>query len=214
VKGMLLLSGGIDSPVAAKIMQDRGMELVGIHFHLQPFTDKESEEKSIEIAKKLGIKLYIVPFGEQSSEIVKKTNHRYYYILTRRLMWRIAEQIAKRESCDVLVTGENLGQVSSQTLDNMVVTDEAVEMPILRPLLTNDKRETVDLAEEFGTYETSKGPEVCNTLGPNNPITKARLETTLQEENRINMAAMIDKAVQSTTTVSILLKKQKSVAKL
>ncbi|MFC1648181.1 tRNA sulfurtransferase [Nanoarchaeota archaeon] len=195
MKGILLLSGGIDSPVAAKLMQEQGMELVAVHFHTEPFTGPESTEKCKVLAKMLNMQLYIVPLGEQSSELVKKCNHRYYYVLTRRLMWRIAEKIAEKEKCKVLVTGENLGQVSSQTLENLTITDQSVKMPILRPLLTNDKLETIRLAEEYGTMELSKGPEVCCALGPRNPITRGHLDKVLAEELQVDVQAMVQKAL-------------------
>lgn len=201
---MILLSGGIDSPVAGKIMQERGMELLAIHFHTQPFTDEESVEKSRQLAGQLGLeKLFIVPFGEQSSDMVKKCDRRYYYLLTRRLMWRVAEEVARREGCEFLVTGENLGQVSSQTLDNMAVTDEATDMDVLRPLLGNDKQETIDLAKEFGTFETSKGPEVCNTLGPNNPVTRASLESVKKEEEKLDLEVLKEEALDEMEIVRL-----------
>ncbi|MBW3023223.1 7-cyano-7-deazaguanine synthase, partial [Candidatus Woesearchaeota archaeon] len=144
MKALLLLSGGIDSPVAAYIMKEKGVEIIALHFSLEPFTDDLPERKSKQLCKKLGIKkMYVVKQGDIHAEIVDKCEHRYYYVISRRLMWRVAEKIAEKENCDFLITGENLGQVGSQTLDNMGVVDNAVKMKILRPLLTYDKNEII-----------------------------------------------------------------------
>ena len=192
MKALLLLSGGIDSPVAGMIAKGKGIDLVAIHFSLEPFTDNTAEQKSVALAKKIGIrKLYVVRHGEIHAEIVKSCNHRYYYIITRRLMWRVAEKIAEREKCDFLITGENLGQVGSQTLDNMAVIDNAVKMKILRPILSNDKNETIELAKKFGTYELSSGPEMCSVLGPRHPATKSTVEIIESEEQRVDMQNLL-----------------------
>ena len=182
-KGLLLLSGGFDSPVAGWLMKQRNMDISAIHFSSEPFTDKTPEEKCVDLAKKLGIKkLFVAKVGQALSEMTKKCEHKYYYVLQRRLMWRVAEQIATKENIDFLITGENLSQVSSQTLQNMKATDAAVKLPILRPVLCNDKQEIIDLAKKIGTHDLSKGPELCCVLGPKSPITKARIEGVEREK--------------------------------
>ncbi len=197
-KALLLLSGGIDSPVAGYLMQKKGLEIIAIHFSSEPFTDNTPENKSIEAAKKIGIKqLFTIKIGNQLSELTKKCTHKFYYVLQRRLMWRIAEIIAKKEDCKFLVTGENLAQVSSQTLSNIKATDNSVKLAILRPILTFDKQETVDLAKKIGTYEISKGPEFCCVLGPKSPATKTTIKTIEKEEEKIDLKDMIKEAIKS-----------------
>ena len=197
MRGLLLLSGGIDSPVAGKLVIDQGMEIVAVHFSNQPFVDDKTEKKSAELARKIGVKkFYVVSHGPQQAEIHKHCNPRYYYVLTRRIMFRTAEKLAQREGCQYIVTGENLGQVGSQTLTNMTVISKAVNMQILRPILCNDKNETIKLAEQFGTYELSKGPEICCTLGPKHPVTKAKLEIVEGEERKVEVEKLVEEALE------------------
>ena len=204
MKGLLLLSGGIDSPVAGHLMKKKGVELLAVHFSLEPFTDNSPEIKSIELAKKIGIKkLYVIKQGDAHSEIVEKCEHKYYYILGRRLMWRIAEKIAEKEKCDFLVTGENLGQVGSQTLDNMAVTDNAVKMKILRPILCNDKSETIDIAKQIGTYELSSGPEMCCVLGPRHPATKSTVGIIEEQEKKLDIKRLINQGSEDIKIVEL-----------
>ena len=197
MKGLLLLSGGIDSPVAGYLMKNKNVELIAVHFSLEPFTDNTPEKKSMELARKIGIKkLYVVKQGDAHSEIVEKCEHRYYYVIGRRLMWRIAEKIAEKEKCDFLVTGENLGQVGSQTLDNMAVTDNAVKIKILRPLLCNDKSETINIAKQIGTFELSSGPEMCCVLGPKHPATKSTIEIIKKQEEKLDIKRLINQSME------------------
>lgn len=197
-KGLLLLSGGFDSPVAGWLMKQRGLDVEAIHFSSEPFTDKTPEEKSLELAKKIGIeKVYVSKIGQALSEMTKKCEHKYYYVLQRRLMWRIAEQLAKKNGQEFLITGENLSQVSSQTLQNMKAVDNSVQISVLRPVLCNDKQETIELAKKIGTHDLSKGPEFCCVLGPKNPITKATIEGVEREEEKIDWKNMIDSALEA-----------------
>ena len=205
-RAVLLLSGGFDSPVAGKLLQkkDPSLEMVGLHFSQEPFTDNTAELKVIILAKHLGIKkVIVVTVGNQLATLTKQCNHRLYYVLQRRLMWRIAEKIASRESASYLVTGENLGQVSSQTLPNLAINDKAVVIPILRPVLTMNKQEILNLAQEFGTYETSKGPEFCSVLGPKYPVTRATLLAVETEEKKVDVAQMIAEALETVRVVDV-----------
>lgn len=196
-KAFLLLSGGIDSPIAAHLMQRKGYDIVAaVHFYNKHLGNINTVEKCTKLCEMLKIKkLIAIPFDEQQAEIVRKCTHRYYYIIQRRLMWRIAEKIAQKEGAAALITGDNLGQVASQTLSNMTTIQQSVNIPILRPLLCNDKVETIALARQIGTYEISKGPEVCCLLGPKHPATSSTVEVIEKEEEKID--------VKRLTTLSI-----------
>ena len=197
-KAILLLSGGIDSPVAAHMMQKRGHELTAVHFYNKHIGDINTIDKCVELCKILNIKkMYMVAFDEQQAEVVRKCTHKYYYIITRRLMWRVAELLAKKENAEALVTGENLAQVASQTLTNMTTIQKVVKMPILRPIMCNDKVETIKYAREIGTYEVSKGPEVCCLLGPKHPATRSTPEIIEFEEKKIDIFGIVEKSVKS-----------------
>lgn len=191
-KGLLLLSGGIDSPVAAYLMQKKDVHVDAIHFSLEPFTDDSAEVKSLNCAKQLQIqKVYVVRHGHQHAEITKLCKHKFYYIISRRLMLRIAEQFAQKNGYDFLITGDNLGQVGSQTLKNMSVISQAITIPILRPLLCNDKVDTMKIAREIGTLELSTGPEMCSVLGPKNPATSSTVKHIEYEETHLNIPQLV-----------------------
>ncbi len=197
-KALLLLSGGIDSPVAGYLMQKQGIEIIALHFSLEPFTDNAPELKSKKLAKTIGISKFItVTIGNEEAIIRKQCIDRYFYVITRRLMLRIAEIIAKEEGCEYLITGDSLGQVGSQTLDNMTVISQAAKMTILRPLLTNTKNETINIARKINTYEDSIGPEMCSVLGPKHPATKSRLEIIEHEETKFNVNDLISSALKT-----------------
>ncbi len=205
-KTLLMLSGGFDSAVAAYLINKeyeektkKKFEIIALHFSLEPFTNNSPEIKSRELCKVLGIKrLIVIKHGNQHSEIVKNCEHKYYYVISRRLMYKIAEQIAIRENCKFIINGENLGQVGSQTLENMDVIDKAVNpsVPILRPLLCFDKNEIIKIAKKIGTYEISKGPEMCSILGPKHPATKSRLHIIENEEKNINVERMVRECLE------------------
>jgi thiamine biosynthesis protein ThiI len=199
-----LISGGIDSPVAAWRMMKRGCEIVLIHFHSAPFTDKASIEKVEELTEILAswypgkIKLALIPLGTIQKKIVTQTEEKYRVILYRRFMVRMAEQVAISEGCEALVTGEALGQVASQTLSNITTVDSAVKMPIFRPLIGMDKQEVVDSAKFIGTYGLSIQPhqDCCQFFEPRHPITR----TTDQEMIEVEKALNIDELVKEGLT--------------
>jgi len=196
MKALLLLSGGFDSPVAGHMMKQKGLDIVALTFSQEPITDDQEVRKSAKLAKHIGCDKHIViKIGTQLAEIVKQCKHKYYYILQRRLFFRIAEIIAKKEGCEYLITGDNLGQVGSQTLSNMCVIDNATSMTVLRPILCNDKNETIAIARTIGTYETSEGPELCSLLGPKNPVTSSNLRYIEFEEKNLEMDSLIDQAI-------------------
>ena len=196
-KGLLLISGGIDSPVAGKMAVQNGTELLAVHFPTEKITGKESIQKCFLLSKKIGVKkLFVCDLSGQFGEISKKCDHKKYFVLTKRLMLRIAQKIAKENKADFLVTGENLGQVSSQTLSNLAVIDKAVEMPVIRPLLCLEKVQIVEFARKIGTLEASLGKEICDALGPKHPATKTEIPDILEEEKKIEMEKLIAGALE------------------
>ena len=195
-----LLSGGIDSPVAAYRMMRRGCQVSFVHFHGAPFLDRRTQEKAREIVKLLTryqytSRLYLVPFGEAQQEVVVNTPAPYRVLLYRRLMARIAEHLASLEGAKALVTGESLGQVASQTLENLTVIEEAVKLPLFRPLIGMDKEEITEQAKEIGTYEISiqRDQDCCTLFVPRHPATRA----TMDDIGRAEMTLDLDRLVKA-----------------
>ncbi|AFK06001.1 MULTISPECIES: tRNA uracil 4-sulfurtransferase ThiI [Mesotoga] len=183
-RALLLLSGGIDSPVAGWLAQKRGLDLDAIHFSSPPYTGERSFDKVLSLAKTLSIynggrefRLYSMHFTDAQIAVHKHVEERYSLVCQRRLMMKIASKIAEAQRIIAIVTGENLGQVASQTLENLRVIEEQTELIVLRPLLSYDKIETIELAKQIGTFETSILPyeDCCTVFVPSNPVTKARL---------------------------------------
>lgn len=203
-----LLSGGIDSPVAAARMMQRGCRVTFVHFHGHPYVSKASLEKAEDMAAQLAryqyeAKLYAVPFGDVQRQIVEVVPPPLRVVIYRRFMLRIAEAIAHQERCKALVTGEALGQVASQTLTNLVTIDEAAAMPVLRPLLGMDKMEIRDQAEVIGTYPISLLPDqdCCTLFTPKRPETHASLSRVRAEEAKLDVPALVAQAVEQTDTL-------------
>ena len=196
-RGLLLLSGGFDSPVAGHLMKNQGLEIEAIHFSLEPVTDNAAEKKCKELARLLKMdRIFVAKVGDAFARIAAKCSRRLYFVLSKRFMVRMAEKVAMNEGCDFLVTGENLGQVSSQTLQNLTVIDSAARLPILRPLLGFDKDEIIAISRECGMYDISKGPEICDVLGPGEPATASTLHVVLEEEARLDYEAMMNTAMK------------------
>lgn len=201
-KGVLLISGGIDSPVAGHLMGREGLEIIALHFSLEPFTDSAPEEKSRRIASLLGFpRLYICNIGEALTAIARNCQHRYYFVLSKRLMYRLAETLAAEERARFLITGESLGQVSSQTLANLRVIDASVEISVLRPLIGWDKVEIMETARKLRSYEISEGAEVCDVLGPSHPATQAKLEVVELEEGRLRYEDLLTVSLKTMRLV-------------
>jgi len=203
-KVVVLLSGGIDSPVAAWKMIKRGCTPIFVHFHSFPYTNAESQEKAKQIARLLShyalrSKVYLVPFAEVQRHIMVDTPLDTRVILYRRYMMRLAEQIARREKARVLVTGDSVGQVASQTIENIDVISRAVAMPILRPVIGDDKVEIIDLARRIGTYEISIQPDqdCCSLFVPKHPETKANLIEIEKSEARLEVSETMKAALES-----------------
>ncbi len=203
-KGMVLLSGGIDSPVAAWMMAKRGMMLEAMHFHSYPYTSPRAQQKVEELAGIVAsysgsMRMHIVNLLPIQEQIVMNCPEEETTILVRRFMMRIAEEIAKKNKCMMLITGENLGQVASQTAEALVVTDACVSMPVMRPLIAMDKVDIMDKAQEIGTYEKSIEPyeDCCTVFLPKHPTTKPRLQQIEASESRLDVEALVKAAVES-----------------
>ena len=193
-----LISGGIDSPVAAYRMMQRGCRLIFVHFHSTPYLDQTSQQKVRQLVTELTrcqfrSRLYLIPFGEIQRQIVAAVARPLRVILYRRMMLRIAEQVARREKCKALVTGESLAQVASQTLDNIAVIQQAAELPVLRPLVGMDKQEIIDQARRIGTYQISSIPDqdCCQLFVPKHPATGARLDDVQQDEKKLELEELL-----------------------
>ena len=202
-RAVSLISGGIDSPVAAYRIMRRGCRLIFVHFHSVPYLDKTSQEKTHQLVKFLtryqfASRLYLVPFGEIQRKIVASVLRPLRVILYRRMMMRIAEAIARKEKAGALVTGESLAQVASQTLANLAVIEEAANLPILRPLVGMDKQEIVEEAQQLGTFETSIIPDqdCCQLFVPRHPATKARLSDVEEAEALLDIPALTEFGVE------------------
>lgn len=210
-KGMLLLSGGIDSPVAGWMMSKRGMELEGVHFYSYPYTSERAREKVISLAKILSyycysIKLHIVPFTDIQLEINDNCPQEHLTIIMRRVMMAIAEQIAKKNGAQALITGESLGQVASQTVQGLAVSNAAVSMPVFRPLIGMDKNEVIELARKIGTFDTSVLPyeDCCTVFVAKHPKTKPKLNEIEKIESELRLDKLIGEAIDKTEIVNVM----------
>ena len=209
-KVLALLSGGIDSPVASFLMMKRGCKVHFIHFHSFPLVSKRSIEKVKELIKILNkfqnkSKLYLIPFADIQTEIKTKIDAKYRIIFYRRFMLKISEEIAKKERAKALVTGDSLGQVSSQTLENISVINESIKIPIFRPLIGFDKEEIISLAKEIGTYEISIKPQedCCSLFVPKHPVTKAKIEKIKNLEKELKTKKLIRNAIKNAEIIFI-----------
>ena len=209
-KGLLLLSGGIDSPVAGYMMAKRGVKIEAVHFESFPYTSERAREKVLELASILGefageIKVHIVSLTHIQEELVKACEEDYFTLLLRRYMMTLAERIAIARGCSALITGESLGQVASQTMQALGVTDNAVNMPVFRPCIGMDKEEIVQISRKMGAFETSILPyeDCCTVFTPKHPKTKPELEKVLVQEQKLDFAALCDEAMESMYTVTV-----------
>lgn len=209
-KGMILLSGGIDSPVAAFMMAKRGMMIEAIHFHSYPYTSERARQKVEDLAAKLAIycssfKMHVVNLLPIQEQIVQNCPEDETTILVRRFMMKIAEKVAQNNDACMLITGESLGQVASQTAQSLVCTDNAVEIPVMRPLIAMDKVDIIDIAREIDTYDISIQPyeDCCTVFLPKHPVTKPKLENILRSESKLDVEKLVNDAVESVETVMI-----------
>jgi len=205
MKAVALISGGIDSVVAAYLVQREGIEIIPVYCDNSPFSGETTKKRALDVIKRIAafskkpLKVYIIPNGDTQVAILKNTPRKMTCVFCRRMMLRIAEKIAKLEGAKGVVTGEAMGQKASQTLSNMQVTTETIKLPVLRPLLGLDKIEIEKIAKEIGTFSLSIQPAVCCTITPEKPSTSADLLDILKIEKEWDYNLVVETAVKEST---------------
>ncbi|MDR6224954.1 tRNA uracil 4-sulfurtransferase ThiI [Desmospora profundinema] len=207
---MLMLSGGIDSPVAAYLAMKRGATVEAVHFHSYPFTSERAKQKVVDLAQILtryggGIRLHVVPFTDIQTQIREKCPESYLITVMRRYMVRIAEAVARKQGALALVTGESLGQVASQTLESMNAINDAASLPILRPLVGMDKQEIMNWSKQIGTYETSILPyeDCCTVFQPQSPVTRPSVALSRELEGKLEVERLVQEAVERAEQIDL-----------
>jgi thiamine biosynthesis protein ThiI len=202
-KAALLMSGGIDSPVAGWMMSKRGISLTAIHFASPPYTSKRAEQKVVDLLERVAqysgrTTLFIVPFTEIQEQIKDRCPEELFTIIMRRMMMKISEKIAKEENCAALITGESLGQVASQTLHALACTDAACGLPVFRPLIGMDKNEIIDISRKIDTFNISIQPfeDCCTVFTPKHPRTRPELLSVEQAERSLGCESLIHRAYE------------------
>ncbi len=209
-KGMLMISGGIDSPVAGYMMAKRGMKLDAIHYHSYPYTGEAAKEKVITLSKIVseytsGMNLYVVPFTEIQESIHEKCPEEYMITIMRRFMMRISERIAKKVNAQAIITGESLGQVASQTVESINSSNSVATIPVLRPLIAFDKLDIIEISEKINTYKTSILPyeDCCTVFLPKNPLIKPKLERVIEVESALDIETLIENAINNVELIKL-----------
>ena len=207
-KGLLLISGGIDSPVAGYLTCKRGMKVDCLHFHSFPYTGEAAKEKVIELTRKIGeynggVNLYVVSFTKIQEAIHENCPEEFMITLMRRFMMRIAERLAKKYGAQAIITGESLGQVASQTIESITSSNSVVTMPVLRPLIMSDKIDIIDIAKKIDTYETSILPyeDCCTVFLPKFPAIRPNLDRVIKCENKLNVEELIEEAIANVEKI-------------
>lgn len=211
--GMLMLSGGIDSPVAGYMMAKRGVQLCCIHFESPPYTSERAKLKVLTLADKMTeycntFEVHVVPFTRIQEEIKRGCKEEYFTVIMRRVMMMVANRVAKARGCGAIITGESLAQVASQTMQAIGCTDAASELPVLRPLIGMDKLEIVDIARKIDTFETSILPyeDCCTVFTPRHPKTRPVLEQIVREEEKLDLEPLIEEAISGTEKLVAILR--------
>jgi len=209
MKFVSLISSGIDSPVATYLLSKKADEIILLHGDITPFTDKRESENFLKIAKHLKkissckIKVYIIIHGKSIMDFEQSCNNKYTCIFCKRMLLRYAEKIAEKEEASAIIMGDSLGQVASQTLQNIRTIEQAIKIPVLRPLISFDKEDVVKIAKEIGTYDLSILPSDGCSAVPNKPSTRAKLEKILDEENKINVDILVNAAIKNIKIIKI-----------
>ena len=207
MKLISLLSGGIDSPVASYLMMKKGADVVFVHMDNRPFIDDRSFEKvkklvaALNKKTKKNAKLYLIPHGKSQSVVVKKAKRKLTCLMCRKIMLEVAIKIAKKEKAAGILTGESLGQVASQTLDNIYVEDLSILVPVFRPLIGFDKEETIKIAKEIGTYEISILPGQCCNIIPSYPETHGKIDEIKEAERLVDVDTLVNDAVKNAKII-------------
>lgn len=208
--GLLMLSGGIDSPVAGYLMAKRGMQVNALHFHSYPYTSLKAKQKAVDLAEIMSeytgpMNLFMVNLAEIYKAIATNCDRRETTILSRRFMVRIAEKLSEKYEYKALITGDSLGQVASQTLESLSVVEEATSLPLLRPLIAMDKKDIVDLSKVIGSYEKSIEPfdDCCSIFAPDNPLTKPKLHYIKMSEEKLDIDKLVDEALDTIEIIRI-----------
>ena len=210
-RAALLLSGGIDSPVAGWMIAKRGVKLDAVYFHSPPYTSERAKDKVVDLAKIVSkyardINLYVVPFTDIQLDIIEKCPKNYLTVIMRRIMMRIAEKIAAQNNDTALITGESIGQVASQTMEALYCTNSAVSMPVFRPCIGMDKEEIVQISKKIDAYETSIQPyeDCCTIFVPKHPKTKPKLDEIIEaEKNLTDIDNMIESAIENAEVIHV-----------
>jgi len=203
-RALLLISGGIDSPVAGIIAKENGFEISAIHFSQVPFTDDTPKKKSIASAKKLGLtELIVVEAGDELKKIADTTYREYYFVLMKRFFIKVSAKVAKKNKIKFLLTGESLGQVSSQTMSNLNTINLASKIEILRPLLFLDKQDIIDISKKEGFYDISTGKEMCDALASGKPKTITHIAEVINEEKKCQMDKLVESALKKIKSVKV-----------
>ncbi|MDD1693862.1 MAG: hypothetical protein LUQ71_03975 [Methanoregula sp.] len=201
-KLVCLISGGIDSPVAAYLMIRRGVEIVAVHMDNRPFTDDKNLDKALLLVRHLQevtkspIRTYVVPHGPNHVTFARNCDRHLHCLFCRRMMFRVAERIAEKEGAVGILTGESMGQVASQTVQNLTVVTQVTKLPLIRPLIGMDKQEIIEIARKIGTYEISTLPGLCCTIVPKQPSTAAKLPIVLAEEAKVDIDTLVEKSLE------------------
>lgn len=206
--GMLLLSGGIDSPVAGYMMAKRGVKIYAVHYHSFPYTSEQAKEKVLDLAKIISrytgeIELFVVPFTEIQYAIKEHCPIEYMITIMRRFMMKIAEKLSQKTNCGAIITGENLGQVASQTMESINVTNSVVSIPVFRPLIAFDKEQIIQISEKIDTYKTSILPyeDCCTVFLPKNPVIKPKNRYAIEYESRLDCEKLINDAIENVEVI-------------
>jgi thiamine biosynthesis protein ThiI len=201
MKALLLLSGGIDSPVAGYLMK-RKLDIVPVYFDNSPYAGEDTKKRTMDVARKLGFKtIWIVPHGKSLSAFAKKCETRYMCLFCKRMMYRVAERLAKKLKASVLITGESLAQVASQTSWNLFVLDDAVSIPVIRPLIGFDKNDAIKISREAGLFDTSTRPVTCCSAVPSKPSTRADLKKIKAEEKKVNIRKLVNDSLKKAEEI-------------
>lgn len=210
--GLLLLSGGIDSPVAGFSMAKRGMKVSALHFHSFPYTSEQAKQKVVDLGSKLtnylgDVDLYFISFTKVQEAIHRNCNNNYMITIMRRIMMRLAERLSRQIGAGAIITGESLGQVASQTLESITSTSAVVNLPIFRPLISFDKTDIIDIARKIDTFTLSSLPyeDCCTVFLPKNPVIKPKLENVEAEESKLDINKLVDEAYSTLTKMTLKL---------